>query len=103
MKKSEAYSKLRALAKDEAIPQGTHNNHGMQVGTRGLTGTHEHGGVHRNSGIYPRKQGGVMVIVDSELHAPDGDELRFKTKNKAIEHLNSLRDKRPEEFNDIPF
>lgn len=110
MKKSEAYAKLRSLIKGDVIPMkgkpwttGTHNEHGNKVGTRGLTGTHEHGETYLNSSIHPRPQGGVMVLVSGDLYDPDGDEFRFKTKKDAVNYLNSLPKRTQDQRNNIPF
>ena len=79
--------RLRSLIKGDV------NTHGNKVGTKGLTGTHEHDSVHRQSGIRPRSKGGVAVIVSSNLHSPEGDELRFQSTKQAKSYLDGLKQK----------
>jgi len=84
-------------------PVNGKNSKGHIVGTVGETGTHTTGGVHRGSSIIPKTRGGVMVLVSSDLHAPEGDELRFSHENDARKYLDKLNPKTPKQKNDIPF
>jgi len=108
--KSHVREKVEKSEKDNVVnmpaknwSKGSNNEHGNKVGTTGKTGIHEHGGIHRQSSMMPRSKGGVMTIVSSHLHSPDGDEVRHETKKDAVNFLNSLRKKTKKEMKDMPF